>query len=849
MKQYMRRILRKMMIPAAVCVLAAGCVSEELPAVDEETADKVSYCAEINDDVSTKTSIGDRNQVLWSSGDEIVVFEKNSIGSRHILLDTSDGSPVGEFTEVVQGGSGSYMGHNVAFYPYCETSCKEAGPDSYVFTDIYFPAEQTYVAGSFAQKAFPMVAVSDDEELTFRNVGGALKLMLKGDCNVASIILTGNDNEYISGKADVIVYADGTDPEVNMQESARKTVSLDCGGVALNPDTATEFIIVLPPVTFEKGFTVTVKVHTGEEMTVSAKVANSVRRSSILKMPEITVAPEPVEETVLTECPFKRGINISDWLLHDTEEYVISSSYTEKDFHDLKSLGFDAVRLPVDFKNHVGLSPDYVINDYLLECIDKAVNWAENTGMYIVIDNHSYLGESFPNEGPAVLKKVFAQLADRYKDRSDKVMYELFNEPNENDLSLKLLWGILQPSLIDIIRSVDRKHTIIVSGFGSSIENLEDIAGFRSRDSNLIYTFHFYTPSLFTHQGADWGGSPMQYLSGPVPFPYDADKMPPKPSEFVGSYNEKDYDEYPSRGNVAYIRERLQVAVDFADTYGVPVYCGEWGVLNRLASQEDYCCYHQAVKEIMEENGIAWTLWAYRDDFSIFNRGSACMFGNDLNVRLLNALDLNVPEGYVSSMPSEVLFYDDAAAFFTKPSSYNYYAEMTLDSRYSPYAGNRCIEWTLGGKYASVTFEIWPVADFTDQAARDYELAFMIRSDETFSAPLTVRFVEYDEETVETWRYSFMLDNSVFASDGQWHGVRIPMSSFANAGGYKGSTWQNADSNRPCDWTKINKLEFAVEGQSALIGMELFLDEIRIVVPEDRWYMDGFSRNETTWNW
>lgn len=854
----MKKIFGNIFMLAVACSMTAGCMVEEQP--KDEVADvKVSFRAEIQDDVTTRTSLGHVNQILWSSGDEIVVFEKNINASRHTLVGSSAGSSLGEFTPATAPEEGRVMSHNVAFYPYCEASCTEAGKTSYVFTDIYFPAQQTYVEGSFAQKSFPMVAVSEDEELTFRNVGGALKLQLKGNCAVQTITVTGNDNEYIAGKADVFVYTDGTAPEyedrtapaVKMQSNALKAVTLNCNGTVLNSDKATDFILILPPVTFEDGFTVNIKDVDGNEKTVTAKVSNTVRRSAILKMPEITIETAAVEGKVITECPFRRGINLSDWLLHEDESEIRTNLYLEEDFQNIRNLGFDAVRLPVDFEAHVGTSPDYVISEYILECIDKAVNWAENAGMYIIIDNHSYLGESFPSEGPAVLKKVFAQVADRYKDRSDKVMYELYNEPSESDLSLKLTWGTLQPALIDIIRSVDKKHTIIVSGFGSSIDNLENVSGLASKDKNLIYTFHFYAPALFTHQGADWNDSPMQYLESPVPFPYNENEMPAKPDQFIGSYNEEDYDSYEETGNVLYLEERLQKAVDFANTYNVPVYCGEWGVLNKMASQEDYCYYHKVVREMLEENNIGWTLWAYRDDFSVFNRNSACIFEKDLNAALLAALDLTVPSYYDTwNKPAEVVFYDDEPASFLKLSSYNYTSDVNFESRYLPYAGDRCIDWTLGGNYADLTFELWPVADFTAQASMDYDLVFMIKSEDDFSSPLTVRFTEYYEEdgNAYVWRYAYLMTNKEFASDGEWHEVRLPMSSFTNMGGSLNGGWVDQDKTRPCDWTKINKVQFAVEGKSALKGNRVYLDEVRLESYGGDDFINGFDRNNK-WDW
>lgn len=44
-------------------------------------------------------------------------------------------------------------------------------------------------------------------------------------------------------------------------------------------------------------------------------------------------------------------------------------------------------------------------------------------------------------------------------------------------------------------------------------------------DKNLIYTYHFYEPFLFTHQGANWTDKITASLKD-IPFPYNKDRMP-----------------------------------------------------------------------------------------------------------------------------------------------------------------------------------------------------------------------------------------------------------------------------------------------------------------------------------
>lgn len=97
-----------------------------------------------------------------------------------------------------------------------------------------------------------MVAVTgstSDKNLSFKNVLGGLKLQLKGTVKIASITVTGNNNEILYGAATVTAQ-NGNTPTIALSDASAKTVKLNCGsGVQLNTTTATAFIIALPPMT------------------------------------------------------------------------------------------------------------------------------------------------------------------------------------------------------------------------------------------------------------------------------------------------------------------------------------------------------------------------------------------------------------------------------------------------------------------------------------------------------------------------------------------------------------------------------------------------------------------------
>lgn len=250
--------------------------------------------AVIEQDDMTKTVMDDNNNILWSENDQIVAFMKSSYGHKYQVKPAFVGKSYADFSRVTSGNgndlsAGNEWEHNIAYYPYSETiECLKSG-DHYAL-DVVLPSEQTYVAESFGNGAMAMVAVSEDNDITFRNVLGGMKLQLKGSATITSIKVEGKNNEKLSGAAVVTAYTDGTKPSITMSSDASTSVTLNCfSGIQLNEQTATEFIITIPPVIFSKGFTVTITDTEGNEYELDSGKQNEVKRSSLLVMPPIDI--------------------------------------------------------------------------------------------------------------------------------------------------------------------------------------------------------------------------------------------------------------------------------------------------------------------------------------------------------------------------------------------------------------------------------------------------------------------------------------------------------------------------------------------------------------------------------
>jgi uncharacterized protein (TIGR02145 family) len=248
--------------------------------------------ARLDEDPDTRTFLDGEGNVRWAEGDEIKAFMKSPTGIRYYLDESSVGATKAEFfTDVaVENSSGTPVwDHNVVLYPYSRSAVCQRPDTTYELT-CSLPSVQNYSEGSFGNGTFPMVAVSETNEITFMNILGGMKLQLKGRQTIKSISVKGNKAEKLTGSSVIHVSADGSKPIIVMDESSSSKVTLDCGdGVKLDENEPKTFILALPPVKFTEGFVVTVTDDKGLVQTIKTSKSNEVRRSNLLVMPTVSL--------------------------------------------------------------------------------------------------------------------------------------------------------------------------------------------------------------------------------------------------------------------------------------------------------------------------------------------------------------------------------------------------------------------------------------------------------------------------------------------------------------------------------------------------------------------------------
>lgn len=68
------------------------------------------------------------------------------------------------------------------------------------------------------------------------------------------------------------------------------------------------------------------------------------------------------ETKTLAQAPFHRGINLSGWFQAENAHKIQFCKFTRKDFTEIKSLGYDVIRLPVNLHAMTSGLPDYMID-------------------------------------------------------------------------------------------------------------------------------------------------------------------------------------------------------------------------------------------------------------------------------------------------------------------------------------------------------------------------------------------------------------------------------------------------------------------------------------------------------
>jgi endoglucanase len=356
-----------------------------------------------------------------------------------------------------------------------------------------------------------------------------------------------------------------------------------------------------------------------------------------------------------------RGINIDNWFSSYSDPKRFASRLGESDFSLIKGTGISVVRLTI--------APEVLFDDAQpgaprdpVRYVDKAVHMALDAGLAVIVDPIHGSSSNNDFEGrlahdPSFRSRVetfWEALARRYAALSaEHVFFEVMNEPHLSTVE-KIdsgWWAPVQERFAAAIRRGAPEITIIATG-----EEWGGINGLLSlkplADGNVVYSFHWYEPFTFTHQGAEWAGEIQKQLAG-IPYP----SSPEAVAASAGSLSDaKARDQVlwygRERWDPVRIRKELSRAADWAGANGVPVFCGEFGVYKKVSPVGDRLRWISDVRTSLEVLHIGWAMWEYDQGLGMVDyRDRAHFKGRTVDVRYLQALGLRTISGMNSPEP------------------------------------------------------------------------------------------------------------------------------------------------------------------------------------------------------
>ncbi len=217
------------------------------------------------------------------------------------------------------------------------------------------------------------------------------------------------------------------------------------------------------------------------------------------------------------------------WLTNelDYESGWCGAKTTKSLIKAIKDMGFDTIRIPVSWHNHVDGSNK--ISSAWINRVKEVVDWSLDEGLYVILNVHHDVekGYYYPTEAEYAtsekfLTAVWKQVAEKFKDYDERLIFETINEPRATGTNYEWWFPVNSPSAevkesvecinklnqkaLDTIRAAGGKNKdryILIPGYDTSVDGVT-VKGFEMPEdtikNRLIVDFHLYTKSAATYK-------------------------------------------------------------------------------------------------------------------------------------------------------------------------------------------------------------------------------------------------------------------------------------------------------------------------------------------------------------
>lgn len=278
----------------------------------------------------------------------------------------------------------------------------------------------------------------------------------------------------------------------------------------------------------------------------------------------------------------KRGINLGNTLEPPYEGEWGNPPTQEYMFDMYKKEGFNFVRVPVRWDKHMATTSPFKIDAAWLNRVEQILDWGLSKGLYMVVNSHhdGWIKENYANPvNQARFDSLWSQVATRFKNKSEKLIFEICNEPVSP--MTKAQNDELHQKAIKVIRKTNPTRLIIFQGidWGGSDALINAAI---PNDPYIIGSFHSYDPYLFGLEGqGTWG----------------------------------------TATDISALRAKFQKVKDWSDKNNIPVFLGEFGSL-KTCDYNSRMKHYKTYMELSETFGFAPAAWDDGGSFRIMERSA-----------------------------------------------------------------------------------------------------------------------------------------------------------------------------------------------------------------------------------
>ena len=258
-----------------------------------------------------------------------------------------------------------------------------------------------------------------------------------------------------------------------------------------------------------------------------------------------------------------------------------------------------------------------------LKLLERCADWCGVHGLSIILDLHKTMGFSFDKGEQEsgffedqryqdIFVNLWSHIAKRFGNRN-YVAFELLNEITERRFAE--IWNRIAARTITEIRRYAPDNFVLIGGiYQNSIFGLTLLD--KPCDDHIVFNFHYYNPLVFTHQKAHWIDKMTDECE--ISYPGPTKEYYEKSLKFIGPDLAQAYENYPiDIVDRRFMEAEMQVAADVGKKMNVPVYCGEYGVIDTVGGA-DLLRWYDDIHAAFDKFGFGRAAWNYKEkDFGI----------------------------------------------------------------------------------------------------------------------------------------------------------------------------------------------------------------------------------------